>query len=84
MERGYFAANAARMEYPRFRHLGLPVGSGAIESGAKHLVQHRLCRAGMRWSARGATAILALRTHRLSGRPLPAPAPPQRRAPQAA
>ena len=71
VERGYFTTKAARMDYPRFRALGLPIGSGAIESGAKHLVQHRLCRAGMRWSEPGATAILALRTHRLSGRPLP-------------
>ncbi len=70
VERGYFTTNAARMDYPRFRRLGLPIGSGAVESGAKHLVQHRLCRAGMRWSERGAAAILALRTHRLSGHPL--------------
>ncbi len=72
VERGYFTSNADRMDYPRFRRLGLPIGSGAVESGAKHLVQHRLCRAGMRWSEPGATAILALRTHLLSGRPLPA------------
>lgn len=78
VERGYFTTNAARMDYPRWRALGLPIGSGAIESGAKHLVQQRMKRAGMRWSEPGATAILALRTHRLSGRPLPTLPPPAR------
>ena len=72
VERGYFTTNAQRMHFPHFRRLGLFVGSGAIESGAKHLVQHRMCRAGMRWSQPGATAILTLRTHLLSGRPLAA------------
>ncbi len=74
VERGYFTTNAVRMDYPTFRAQGLPIGSGAVESGAKHLVQHRFCRAGRRWSEPGAAAILALRTHRLSGRPLPTPA----------
>lgn len=70
IERGFFTTNAARMAYPHFRRLGLPIGSGAIESGAKHLVQHRFCRAGMRWSQAGATALLTLRMHLLSGRSL--------------
>jgi hypothetical protein len=34
-ERGYFTANALRMPYPVFRKRGLPVGSGAMEGGAK-------------------------------------------------
>jgi uncharacterized protein UPF0236 len=71
-ERGYFRANAARMAYPRFRALGLPIGSGAVESAAKHLVQQRMKRAGMRWSAAGARGMLALLAHRASNRPSPA------------
>jgi hypothetical protein len=59
-ERGYFAANAARMDYPAYRARGLPIGSGAVESAAKHLVQCRMKRAGMRWSEPGAQALLAL------------------------
>ncbi len=66
-ERGYFATNAARMQYPTFRRQGLPVGSGAVESEAKRLVQLRLKRPGMRWSDLGARAILHLRCHSLSG-----------------
>jgi hypothetical protein len=53
IERAYFTTNAARMRYPQFRPQGLPVGSGAIESAARHLVQQRLKGAGMRWSEPG-------------------------------
>ena len=52
-ERGYFRKNADRMAYPRFLARGLPIGSGAIESAAKHLIQQRMKRAGMRWSLDG-------------------------------
>jgi len=69
-ERGYFRSNAARMQYPVFRAHGLPIGSGAIESEAKRLVQLRLKRSGMRWSDLGARAVLHLRCHSLSGRSL--------------
>jgi hypothetical protein len=65
-ERGYFASNALRMQYPLFRKQGLPVGSGAVEGGAKFLVQQRMKRAGMRWSELGARAILHLRCDALS------------------
>lgn len=71
-ERGYFRTNAARMAYPRFRAAGYPIGSGAVESGAKQVVQQRMKRAGMRWSAEGAQRVLAVRTRLLSHRPLAA------------
>jgi hypothetical protein len=69
-ERGYFGTNAARMQYPSFREQQLPIGSGAVEASAKHLVQQRMKRAGSRWSDLGARAILDLRCHLLSGRSL--------------
>jgi hypothetical protein len=47
-ERGYFSTNAARMQYPSFREQHLPIGSGAVEASAKHLVQQRMKRAGTR------------------------------------
>lgn len=71
-ERGYVRTNAARMAYPTFREQGLPIGSGAIESGAKHLVQQRMKRPGARWSADGAQGVLAVRCQLLSGRPVAA------------
>ena len=70
LERGYFAANAARMDYPAIRDQHLPIGSGAVESSAKHVVQHRMTRAGQRWSVAGGRAMLALRAAAASGRPL--------------
>jgi hypothetical protein len=73
-ERGYFTTNAERMDYPALRLDGLPLGSGAIESAADHLVQRRMKRAGMRWSEAGADALLALRARLQSRRPLTLPA----------
>ena len=69
-ERGYFSSNADRMRYPSLREQHLPIGSGAVEASAKHLVQHRMKRTGSRWSELGARAILDLRCHLLSGRTL--------------
>jgi Uncharacterised protein family (UPF0236) len=85
-ERAYFPTNAARMDYPAAKAAGLPIGSGAVESLARHLVQLRLKRPGARWSRPGAQAILTLRAHLQSGRPLPcrAPSPAPTQAPRAA
>jgi hypothetical protein len=69
-ERGDFTLNTTRMQYPAFRRHQLPIGSGAVEASARHLVQHRMKRAGSRWSDLGARAILDLRCHLLSGRSL--------------
>ena len=60
-ERGYFAANAARMRYHDFRTRGLMIGSGIAEAACKVVVAQRLKQAGMRWKRRGADHILALR-----------------------
>jgi hypothetical protein len=69
-ERGYFTTNAARMDYPALAAHGLPIGSGAVESSAAHVVQHRMKRPGQRRSERGGRAMLALRAPAASGRPL--------------
>jgi hypothetical protein len=69
-ERGYFSSNAHRMSYAAWRAQHLPIGSGAVEASAKHLVQHRMKRTGSRWSDLGARAILDVRCHLLSGRSL--------------
>jgi hypothetical protein len=70
VERGYFATNAARMNYPSIADQGLPIGSGAVESSAKHVVQQRMKRPGQRWTCRGGAAMLALRARHASARPL--------------
>jgi hypothetical protein len=68
-ERGYFRTNAARMDYPTFHADGLPIGSGAIESAAKHVVQLRMKRPGARWSEAGAQAVLNVRSKLSSALP---------------
>ncbi|MDO8670131.1 MAG: ISKra4 family transposase [Dehalococcoidia bacterium] len=69
-QREYFRKNALRMDYPAFRARGLPIGSGAVESSAKNLVQQRMKRPGARWSEYGAQAVLNVRGRLLSQLPL--------------
>lgn len=64
----YFQNNRSRMDYPRYRALGLQIGSGTIESGCKHVIAHRLRQAGMRWTEEGALAIAKLRARLKSNR----------------
>ncbi len=66
----YFAGNATRMDYPRFVAQQLPIGSGAIESLCKNLVEERAKGAGMRWRAPGVQHIISLRALHRSIRPL--------------
>jgi hypothetical protein len=65
--RAYFADNAARMDYPRFVAQQLPIGSGAVESLCKSLIEARAKQAGMRWTRAGAQAVATLRALSLSG-----------------
>jgi len=67
-EADYFARNAERMRYPKFRRQHLFVGSGVIEAGCKTVIASRLKRSGMFWTVRGANAILALRCSYRNGR----------------
>ena len=72
VERAYFATRVDRMNYPALCLDGLPIGSGAIESAADHVVQRRMKRSGMRWSKTGGGSMLALRARLRSRRPLAA------------
>ena len=57
----YFTANAQRMDYRRYRELGLPIGSGTVESACKNVVAARMKQSGMMWGMPGATGMLQLR-----------------------
>jgi len=59
--RSYLENNREKMDYPSYKQKGWFVGSGAIESANKTIVQRRLKQAGMRWSVSGAQAMLTLR-----------------------
>jgi hypothetical protein len=79
---GYFTTHAARMNYPAFVARQLPIGSGAIESACKTLIQEREKGAGMRWTKTGAQAVATLRALHRSGRWTPFwETHPQRRRP---
>jgi len=63
----YLTNNINKINYPEYRAKGYFVGSGAIESANKVVVQRRLKQAGMRWSVSGAQALLTLRAKMESG-----------------
>jgi len=63
----YFQDNRERLNYRWALRRHLPIGSGQVESAARHIVQQRLKQSGMRWSDPGAQAILNLRTLHRNG-----------------
>lgn len=64
----YFVKNEARMRYERFRKAGLPIGSGAVESGVRRVVNQRLKGNSIYWLEDHAEAILHLRAQLKAGR----------------
>lgn len=58
---GYYRTNEKRMRYTLFRELGLPVGSGIVESAHRHVLQVRMKRAGQRWAIQRARRMVRLR-----------------------
>jgi hypothetical protein len=64
----YLKARREQMRYEEYKKMGLPRGSGAVESVCKQMVSARCKQAGMRWSEEGADAILALRSYVLNDR----------------
>jgi len=57
---GYVQNNRTRMDYPRYRRLGLPISSAAVESTIKQ-VNRRVKGSEKFWLNGGAEAILQLR-----------------------
>jgi hypothetical protein len=60
-ELAYFRKHKKRMRYMDLQSRGFMIGSGIVEAACKTLVTQRLKQSGMRWSARGAQAILTPR-----------------------
>ncbi len=65
---GYFVNQANRMDYPKYKALGLPIGSGIVEGACKTLVKQRLDAGGMWWNPAGIQSIGTLRALYRSGR----------------
>ena len=57
----YYRNNLNRMNYRLFREHGFPIGSGAVESAHKHVLQCRMKRAGQRWQYANARRMAHLR-----------------------
>jgi hypothetical protein len=58
----YFRKRVGLMQYPLYRKLGWPIGSGMVESANKVVVEARLKGAGMHWEPTHVNPMLALRT----------------------
>jgi hypothetical protein len=55
------------LDYARALRLELPIGSGMIESGHRHVLQARLKKAGAAWLLSNADSIANLRVLRANG-----------------
>ena len=61
----YYSKNKNRMNYQEYVKIGCGIiGSGAIESAHRTLVQKRMKQSGQRWSSKGAQHMLNLRVVR--------------------
>lgn len=60
----YIHKRKDNMDYAGARAQGLPIGSGEIESGHRHVIQQRLKIAGAWWTLPNAEVMLGLRTTR--------------------
>ncbi|MCO5238020.1 MAG: UPF0236 family protein [Chitinophagaceae bacterium] len=64
----YYTTNAYRMDYKTYKTIGAGIiGSGAIESAHRTVVQKRMKQSGQRWSNAGAQNMLNLRVLQMNG-----------------
>lgn len=63
----YIWNNQKNIDYPAYKKKGYFVGSGAIESGNKIVLQSRLKQAGMRWNIPTAQKMISLKAKIESG-----------------
>lgn len=63
----YVFNHQSGMNYPQYREKGYFVGSGAIESANRYLMQNRMKLPGMRWNIKTAQYMLSLKTKEESG-----------------
>ena len=62
----YLSNRTDCLDYPRALRLGLPIGSGLIESGHRHVLQARLKKGGA-WLVSSAELVANLRVLRANG-----------------
>lgn len=66
--KAYVNENKNRMRYKTYKKQGLEIGSGAIESAHRTIIQQRAKLSGQRWTMEGVQSILSLRSMYHSGR----------------
>ena len=64
----YFFKNKDRMQYSQFKTMGLPQGSGSVESAIRRVINLRLKSCGSFWKKENAEIYLFLRSQLISGR----------------
>ena len=64
----YLERHREHIDYAQYKELGLPLGSGMVESACKWLIQQRFKGVGMRWSEDGFNHLLHLRLAWVNGR----------------
>jgi hypothetical protein len=64
----YLKRHRAHIDYAIYKALGLPLGSGMVESACKWLIQQRFKGVGMRWSEDGFNHLVHLRLAWVNGR----------------
>lgn len=64
----YLDKHRDHIQYDDLKALGLPIGSGMVESTCKWLIQQRFKGVGMRWSEDGFNHLLHLRLAWVNGR----------------
>jgi hypothetical protein len=66
--RDYFVKHQSRMAYAELSAIGMPIGSGAIESTVRRVINLRLKGPSIFWCRASAEAILLLRSYYKAGR----------------
>ncbi len=64
----YLENNKNRINYGNFKKRGFLIGSGAIESAQRDVIQKRMKLSGQRWTKAGAQQIINLRVYKKSDR----------------
>ena len=64
----YYRDNLDRMKYDEYLAKGWYIGSGVVESACRSIVCNRFKLPGMRWTKKGAEALLPFRAAYLSGK----------------
>jgi hypothetical protein len=67
-QRNYFINNHARMAYAKLKDMKFPIGSGAVESAIRRVINLRLKGPGIFWCRENAEAMLMLRSYYKAGR----------------